>query len=88
MDDFVNENHLDTVILGCTHYPLIRPYLKTKGKVFDSILPIINLLNDVEICGEGKVTIYTTKDPIALKQSIYDILGCEYDVQYIDLKQS
>ncbi|MBQ9059920.1 MAG: glutamate racemase [Firmicutes bacterium] len=24
MDDFVNENRLDTVVLGCTHYPLIK----------------------------------------------------------------
>ncbi len=24
MDDFVRENRLDTLILGCTHYPLIR----------------------------------------------------------------
>ncbi len=78
----------DAWVLGCTHYPLIRPYLKTKGKVFDSILPIVDLLKTADICGEGKVTIYTTKDPESLKQSIRDILGCEYDVQYIDLKQS
>ncbi len=24
MDDFVNQNQLDTVVLGCTHYPLIK----------------------------------------------------------------
>lgn len=24
MDGFVNDNELDTVILGCTHYPLIK----------------------------------------------------------------
>ena len=78
----------DAWVLGCTHYPLIRPYLKTNGKVFDSIIPIIESFKNVSINGKGKVTIYTTKDPNSLKKSIRDILDFEYDVQYIDLKQS
>ena len=78
----------DAWILGCTHYPLIRPFIQTKGQIYDSILPIVKSLENVDIQGEGKVTVYTTKDPESLKQSIHNILGCEYDVQYINLKQS
>lgn len=28
LDDFINENRIDTVVLGCTHYPLIRGNLE------------------------------------------------------------
>ena len=42
MDDFVNENHLDTVILGCTHYPLIK-------KNIERIYPELNIINPSSI---------------------------------------
>lgn len=78
----------DAWILGCTHYPLIRPYMETKGMIFDSIQPMIELLKDVEIEGEGKVSVYTTKDPEELKKTLNNLLNCDYDIQYIKLKQS
>ena len=28
MDDFVSENHIDKLVLGCTHYPLIAHRIK------------------------------------------------------------
>ena len=78
----------DAWILGCTHYPLIRPYMETKGMIFDSIQPMIELLSDVKIKGEGKVSVYTTKDPEELRKNINHLLNCDYDTQYIKLKQS
>lgn len=28
MEDFILEDRLDTIVLGCTHYPLIRPNIE------------------------------------------------------------
>ena len=62
--------------------------METKGMIFDSIQPMIELLKDVEIEGEGKVSVYTTKDPEELKKTLNKLLSCDYDIQYIKLKQS
>ncbi len=29
LDDFIGSNHIDTLVLGCTHYPLIRKQIET-----------------------------------------------------------
>lgn len=42
MDDFVYGNHLDTVILGCTHYPLIQ-------KNIERIYPGLDIINPSSI---------------------------------------
>ncbi|MDO4870230.1 MAG: glutamate racemase [Bacillota bacterium] len=42
MDGFVRENELDTVILGCTHYPLIK-------KNIERIYPQLNIINPSSI---------------------------------------
>jgi len=42
MDDFVCQNSLDTVILGCTHYPLIK-------KNLERIYPDLNIINPSSI---------------------------------------
>ena len=78
----------DAWILGCTHYPLIRPFIKTKGDIYDSIQPIIDFYKDKEINGEGTVRILTTGDPKKMKESIKTILGKDYSVEHIKLKQS
>ncbi len=41
MDDFILENRLDTVVLGCTHYPLIRSNIKR-------LYPSLRLINPSE----------------------------------------
>ena len=28
LDDFIRENEIDTLVLGCTHYPLIKENIK------------------------------------------------------------
>ena len=28
MDDFIEDNDIDTVVLGCTHYPLIEENIR------------------------------------------------------------
>lgn len=42
MDDFVHSNSLDTVILGCTHYPLIK-------KNIERIYPELTIINPSSI---------------------------------------
>lgn len=42
MNDFVNDNKLDTVILGCTHYPLIK-------KNIERIYPELDIINPSSI---------------------------------------
>lgn len=45
MDDFIRENSIDTMVLGCTHYPLIR-------KNIEKIYPGLNIINpSYEIIG-------------------------------------
>ena len=41
MDDFMLENRLDTVVLGCTHYPLIRSNIKR-------LYPALHIINPSE----------------------------------------
>lgn len=42
MDDFIKENSIDTVVLGCTHYPLIRDNIRR-------IYPDLNIINPSSI---------------------------------------
>jgi len=42
MDDFVKSNELDTIILGCTHYPLIK-------KNLERIYPGLKIINPSDI---------------------------------------
>ncbi len=84
VEGYVTEK-ADAWVLGCTHFPLIRPYLEGKGEIFDSNQAIVDLFKDEQINGEGRVEIYTTKDPDKMKKSIQTLLKCEYDVKAITL---
>lgn len=45
MDDFIRENRIDTLVLGCTHYPIIR-------KNIERIYPDLQIINpSYEIIG-------------------------------------
>lgn len=53
MDDFVYGNGLDTVILGCTHYPLISRNIKKIYPDLHIINPSSIIINEIEsILGE------------------------------------
>lgn len=76
---------VDAWILGCTHYPIIRPYLDQKVDVYDSIQAVIDLFKNEDIQGEGIVKVYTSGDPEQMKKSIHSILKTEYDVEYLQI---
>ena len=72
LDDYCfSIKECDTVILGCTHYPLIKDLIaqKVTGTIVDSIEPIIRSFSQREY-PKGDVQLYTTKDPLHLQQQV------------------
>lgn len=59
MDDFILENRLDTVVLGCTHYPLIRSNIKR-------LYPALHIINPSEEVAYSVRSILSEKDMLAL----------------------
>ena len=58
MDDFVKTNNIDSLILGCTHYPLIANNIK-------KIYPELKLYNSSAEVISDVVDILTEKDMLA-----------------------
>ncbi|MCQ4635990.1 glutamate racemase [Anaerovorax odorimutans] len=58
MDDFILENRLDTIVLGCTHYPLIRSNIKR-------IYPSLRIINPSEEIIHSIEKILREKDMLA-----------------------
>lgn len=48
LDDFILENRLDTVVLGCTHYPLIRSNIKRLYPSLRIINPSEEIIHSIE----------------------------------------
>ncbi|KXG75420.1 glutamate racemase [Thermotalea metallivorans] len=48
LDDFVKDNHLDTLVLGCTHYPLIRPAIEKLYPHLRIIDPSFEIISSVQ----------------------------------------
>ena len=54
LDDFILENRIDTLVLGCTHYPLIRDSITRLYPDLRIINPSQEIVGDVrDILGEG-----------------------------------
>ncbi|MBQ8151372.1 MAG: glutamate racemase [Firmicutes bacterium] len=58
MDDFIRENDIDKVVLGCTHYPLIR-------KNIERIYPEVEIINPSDIQADTIVRILKERDALA-----------------------
>lgn len=48
MDDFILENRINTIILGCTHYPLLLSNIKRKYPNLNIVNPSIEVANTVK----------------------------------------
>jgi len=48
MDDFILENRIDTVVLGCTHYPLIRSNIERRYPDIRIIDPSEEIVSSIE----------------------------------------
>lgn len=58
MDDFILENRIDTIVLGCTHYPLLYSNIKRK-------YPNLRIINPSEEVIKRIETILTERDMLA-----------------------
>ena len=61
LDDFVRENEIDTLVLGCTHYPIIRknisrlyPQLRIVNPSYEIIARIKEILENEDLLAEEK----------------------------------
>ena len=89
------EKNIDTVVLGCTHYPYVIPLIQQivgeNVRVIDPapavarqvrrLLEASGLVNQGLLRGEIKL--YTSGDPAALKSMLPTLLGEEADIQKV-----
>ncbi len=66
MDDFIEKNSIDTVILGCTHYPLIS------GNI-ERIYPGIRIINPSSIIAGSIEQVLRERDMLAGASSIKNV---------------
>ena len=66
MDDFVYGNELDTLVLGCTHYPLIK-------KNIERIYPHLHIINPSSIVINRVGDILREKDMLAAGSDVENI---------------
>lgn len=92
------KGQVDTVILGCTHYPLLRPIIQNvmgkDVKLIDSgaecARDISVLLNYFEInrsrtAGDLQHAFYTTANPVAFREIAEAWLGMTINVEHVSL---
>jgi glutamate racemase len=96
LGQFEQVKQLDTLILGCTHYPLLKDKIEacmgTSVRVIDSAYPTANtlreLLTDKDMLGNGgKPTqvFFTSDDPSKSEKIAKDFLGEEVHLDKIRL---
>lgn len=83
---------VDTLILGCTHYPLLRPILKKKmgdgvtlvNPAYETAKVLSNMLKEKDLCYKGeapkeKCKIYVSDTPKQFKKFADYILPCDIE---------
>ena len=89
------EQNIDTVVLGCTHYPFVIPLIEeivgesvrvvdpapSVAKQAHRLLEAGEVLNESNI--KGKINFFTSGDPEALKSQLPLLLGEAGDVEQI-----
>lgn len=87
LDDFIEENQIDTLVLGCTHYPIIRenilnlyPNLKVINPSYEIIRPIKEILTsmDMEAKDSEKENVFYASD---LSENFENIIQKILDVE-------
>ncbi len=83
---------IDTLILGCTHYPLLRPVLQrvagdavTLVSSADVTAELVSAAWDGNARGSGRVVQYVTGDPAAYRHTAAFIDGAEGDIIPLDV---
>lgn len=77
--DYVDK--VDGVLLGCTHYPLLKKYIEKylAVKMYDSCDAIVDaMVHEGEV--HPTVCIYTSGDPVVTKKQVFDLLQMDVEV--------
>jgi glutamate racemase len=89
------EKNIDTVVLGCTHYPFVIPLIQQivgeKVRVIDPAPAVAKQVRRVleakgminPSAGRGKVNFYTSGDPAALKSLLPLLLGESGEIEEV-----
>ncbi len=77
--DYVDK--VDSVLLGCTHYPLVKSYIQKylPVKMYDSCDAIVDVIVH-EHLQQPSVCIFTSGDPDITKKQVYDLLQMDVEV--------
>jgi glutamate racemase len=90
------ENNIDTVVLGCTHYPFVIPLVQEivgeKVRVIDPAPAVAKQVNRLLEAGgiksllsaRGEVRFYTSGEPAALKSILPKLLGEDGVVERVE----
>ena len=78
---------IDAWVLGCTHFPFIRPILEIDYDLYDSNDAAISLFKDIEMTGTGLVSVFTTGNCLEMKKSIKNLLHKSYNVYPLVLEE-
>lgn len=82
-----NQNKGDTLILGCTHFPLITSYIVEEvGEGVTIVNPAIEVARclaegEQKSAGSGTIRCYTSGDTAIFEQQVEAVLGCEVSVK-------
>lgn len=83
---FDNINNIDSLVLGCTHYPILIDYFK---KYLDNYVEIINmgkiLVNNINLSNDSnqEIKLYFSKIDDVLVNNINNILDISYTLEEI-----
>lgn len=85
----VLDNNIDTLILGCTHFPLLIPTIRKifGGQIVTSSKAILRELDNILIHENkvGKLEIYTTSEASVFKEQIKNMFHRNESVNKIEL---
>lgn len=80
------KTNVDTLILGCTHYPLIKNNLQklSKAQIIDSIDASIHYFDESDL-EDGESQIFTSHDAKRLENQIFSLFNTKQEVKEIVL---
>lgn len=76
------QDHYDQVVLGCTHYPLIKDLFESKMNtvILDSKQAILDAIKPVIVDSDNPCLIKTSGNPDTLKTQILELYGVAEEV--------
>lgn len=81
------QGKVDAVVLGCTHYPIVKDQIEQimQVPVYDSDAAVVKSIPFVKDAYPGSIQIYTTKDARLMHRQIRTIIKKDYEVEELTL---